>query len=125
MRKFRVGITADVLKSDGVPIFGTEVLHLLDDPTIEWEYMDQPTVDISPSQAARYDAICAMFTRVKAGSLGALDQRLKLIARFGVGYDSIDVPTCSAAGVLLTIAPDGVRRTRGPRGGRPAVRCSF
>lgn len=110
MNKFRVGITADVLKSDGVPIFGTEVLRQLDDPTIEWEYMEQPTVDISPAQAARYDAICAMNTRVQATSLGAPDQRLKLIARFGVGYDSIDVPTCTQAGVLLTIAPDGVRR---------------
>ena len=110
MNIFRVGITADVLKSDGVPIFGAEVLHLLDDPAIEWEYMQQPSVDISAAQAARYDAICAMFTRVQADSLGAADQRLKLIARFGVGYDSIDVPTCTSAGVVLTIAPDGVRR---------------
>jgi D-3-phosphoglycerate dehydrogenase len=110
MAEFRVGITADVLKSDGVPIFGAEVLQLLDDPTIEWEYMQQPSLDISQAQAARYDAICAMNTRVLPGSLGAPGQRLRLLARFGVGYDSIDVPTCTAAGVRLTIAPDGVRR---------------
>ena len=110
MAEFRVGITADVLKSDGVPIFGAEVLQLLDDPAIEWEYMQQPSLDISPAQAARYDAICAMNTRVLPGSLGAPGQRLRLLARFGVGYDSIDVPTCTAAGVRLTIAPDGVRR---------------
>jgi len=110
MAEFRVGITADVLKSDGVPIFGAEVLQLLDDPAIEWEYMQQPSLDISPVQAARYDAICAMNTRVLPGSLGAPGQRLRLLARFGVGYDSIDVPTCTAAGVRLTIAPDGVRR---------------
>ena len=110
MAEFRVGITADVLKSDGVPIFGAEVLQLLDDPTIEWEYMQQPSLDISQAQAARYDAICAMNTRVLPGSLGAPGQRLRLLARFGVGYDSIDVPTCTAAGVRLTIAPDGLRR---------------
>lgn len=110
MAEFRVGITADVLKSDGVPIFGAEVLQLLDDPAIEWEYMQQPSLDISPAQASRYDAICAMTTRVLPGSLGAPGQRLRLLARFGVGYDSIDVPTCTAAGVKLTIAPDGVRR---------------
>ena len=110
MAEFRVGITADVLKSDGVPIFGAEVLQLLDDPAIEWEYMQQPSLDISPAQAERYDAICAMNTRVLPGSLGAPGQRLRLLARFGVGYDSIDVPTCTAAGVRLTIAPDGVRR---------------
>jgi phosphoglycerate dehydrogenase-like enzyme len=32
------------------------------------------------------------------------------VARFGVGYDNVDVPACTAAGVVLTITPDGVRR---------------
>ena len=62
MSRYRIGITADVLKSDNLPIFGSEVLGLLDDPAIEWEYMAQPSLDISPEQAARYDAICAMIT---------------------------------------------------------------
>lgn len=110
MTQFRIGITADVLKSDGSPIFGNAALALLDSPGVEWEYMDETSSDISAAHAARYDAICAMTTRVTQQSLGAKDMRLKLIARFGVGYDSIDVPACTAAGVLLTIAPDGVRR---------------
>ena len=110
MNKFRVGITLDVLKSDGVPIFGTEVLGLLNDPAIEWEYMGQDSGEITPAHAARYDAICAMTTRLTPQSLSGKDLRLKLVARFGVGYDSIDVPACTKAGVLLTIAPDGVRR---------------
>ena len=38
------------------------------------------------------------------------DRRLKLIARFGVGYDTVDVPALTENGVLLTITPDGVRR---------------
>jgi len=108
--KFRVGITADVLKSDGVPIFGQEVLGLFDDPAIEWEFMDGSSAKITHAQAARYDAICAMITRVTPESLSGADRRLKLIARFGVGYDTIDVPACTKAGVILTIAPDGVRR---------------
>jgi phosphoglycerate dehydrogenase-like enzyme len=32
------------------------------------------------------------------------------VARFGVGYDNVDVAACTRAGVLLTITPDGVRR---------------
>ena len=109
MSEFRIGITADVLKSDGTPIFGEAVLGLFDAAGIAWEYMEMsPTV--TPAQAARYDAICAMLTRVTAATLAGADRRLKLIARFGVGYDTIDVPACTAAGVLLTIAPDGVRR---------------
>lgn len=110
MKNFRIGITADVLQSDGEPIFGREALAMLAQPGIEWEYMDASTIDITPQQAARYDAICAMFTRVTEHSLSAANLRLRLIARFGVGYDSIDVPACSRRGVLLTIAPDGVRR---------------
>ncbi len=110
MSKFRVGITADVLKSDGLPIFGEAVLGLLDDPALQWEYMDPGSEEVTQEQAARYDAICAMITTVTPQSLAGKDRRLKLIARFGVGYDTIDVPACTQAGVLLTIAPDGVRR---------------
>jgi D-3-phosphoglycerate dehydrogenase len=36
--------------------------------------------------------------------------RLAVVARFGVGYDQIDVPACTEAGVALTITPDAVRR---------------
>ena len=110
MNRMRVGITADALNASGVPMFGTDALRLLDDPAIEWEYMEPGSADLDPRQAARYDAICAMGLKVTASSLSASDRRLKLIARLGVGYDSIDVPACSQAGVLLTIAPDGVRR---------------
>jgi phosphoglycerate dehydrogenase-like enzyme len=111
MSEFRVGITPDVLGSGGEPIFGREVLGLLDADGIAWEYMEQsPGGALTPAQAARYDAVCAMLTRVTPASLAGPDRRLKLIARFGVGYDTIDVPACTAAGVLLTIAPDGVRR---------------
>ncbi|MGE0801925.1 MAG: NAD(P)-dependent oxidoreductase [Lautropia sp.] len=110
MKKFRVGITPDVLQSDGEPIYGRDVLKLLDDPAIEWEYLESPHTVVTPEQAARYDAICAMITTVTRESVSRADRRLRLIARFGVGYDSIDVPALSDAGVALTIAPDGVRR---------------
>jgi len=32
------------------------------------------------------------------------------VARFGVGYDTVDVEACSDNGIALTITPDGVRR---------------
>lgn len=106
---FRVGITRDVLTSNGQPIFGQAVFEFLNHPGLVWEYMEESTV-IRPEHAARYDAICAMLTRFTPESLGPEKPRLKVIARFGVGYDTIDVPTCQRAGILLTIAPDGVRR---------------
>ncbi len=106
---FRVGITHDVLTSQGQPIFGQEVFEWLNQPGLVWEYMEETAV-IRPEHAARYDAICAMLVRFTPESIGPVKPRLKLIARFGVGYDTIDVPTCQKSGIYLTIAPDGVRR---------------
>ena len=56
-----------------------------------------------------YDALLVLAPRVTAASLEGAD-RLAVLARFGVGYDSVDVPACTARDVLLTITPDGVRR---------------
>ena len=36
--------------------------------------------------------------------------RLAVVARFGVGYDTVDVAACTKAGIALVITPDGVRR---------------
>jgi phosphoglycerate dehydrogenase-like enzyme len=107
--KFRIGITRDNLRADGKPIFDAAVLDMLNDPLVDWEFMAGAEIEVSPDEAARYDAICAMLTRVTRRTLAA-NQRLKLVARFGVGYDTIDVPACNEAGVLVTLAPDGVRR---------------
>ncbi len=47
--------------------------------------------------------------RFDASSIPA-DGRLALVARFGVGYDNVDVAACTAAGIAVSITPDGVRR---------------
>jgi D-3-phosphoglycerate dehydrogenase len=108
--KFRVGITRDNLKADGRPIFDESALKVLDDPGIEWEYVPGIEAEISPESAARYDAMAVMLGKVTSRTLSGADRRLKLVSRFGVGYDTVDVPACTDKGVLLCIAPDGVRR---------------
>ena len=108
--KFKVGITRDNLQADGKPFFRSSVLDLLSDPRIEYEYLPQIEAEITPETAAKYDAICVMVGKVTRKSVSGPDRRLKLIARFGVGYDMIDVPALTDNGVLLTITPDGVRR---------------
>jgi len=108
--KFKVGITRDNLQADGKPFFRTSVLELLRDPRMEYEYLPRIETEISPETAAKYDAICVMVGKVTRASVSGSDRRLKLIARFGVGYDTIDVPALTDNGVLLTITPDGVRR---------------
>jgi D-3-phosphoglycerate dehydrogenase len=47
---------------------------------------------------------------VTAESLRLADN-LILVARFGVGYDSVDMAACTESGVIVTITPDTVGRT--------------
>ena len=109
--KFRVGITRDNLKPDGNPLFDESSLEILDDPRIEWEFLPQLEAELSSETAAKYDALAVMLAKVTRRTVSGQDRRLKLIARFGVGYDTVDVPALTDNGVILTITPDGVRRS--------------
>lgn len=108
---FRVGISPDVLDTRGGTIFDPAALDLLGAPGIEWQYLTAAEEKvIAPETAAAYDAVCLMLGRVTRETFARGAGRLKIVARFGVGFDTIDVPACTENGVLLTIAPDGVRR---------------
>ena len=108
--KFRVGITRDNLKADGSPLFDKSSLEILGDPRIEWEFLPELEAELSPETAAKYDALAVMLAKVTRRTVSGQNRRLKLIARFGVGYDTVDVPALTESGVILTITPDGVRR---------------
>jgi phosphoglycerate dehydrogenase-like enzyme len=108
--KFRVGITRDCLRTDGEPVFDRGTLKVLDDAGIAWEVMPEVEREIKAETAAKYDALAVLGARVTRATLSAPNSRVKLVARFGVGYDTVDVPACTERGVLLTITPDGVRR---------------
>ena len=110
MPKLRVGITPDVVTPRGDHVYGSAPLKLLDHPDIEWELLPRAEPAFSPDTAARYDALCVMLGGVNAATFSRGDHRLRLVARFGVGYDTIDVPACTRNGVMVTLAPDGVRR---------------
>jgi D-3-phosphoglycerate dehydrogenase len=108
--EFRVGITRDNLKPDGNAIFDQSAFKILDDPRIHYEFLPELEAELLPETAAKYDALCVMLAKVTRKTVSGEGRRLKLIARFGVGYDTVDVPALTDNGVLLTITPDGVRR---------------
>lgn len=108
--KFRVGITRDNLKPDGKPIFDESALGILDQSGIEYEFLAENEPELKPETAAKYDALAVMLAKVSRSTVSGAGKRLKLIARFGVGYDTVDVPALTENGVILTITPDGVRR---------------
>lgn len=108
--KFRIGISRDVITADGGTIFGQAAFGILEDPAVQWEFLPEKVRELTPEHAATYDALCLMSERTTRATLSGPDRRLKLVARFGVGYDNIDVQACIDHGVFLTITPDGVRR---------------
>jgi len=55
-----------------------------------------------------YDAVFALALRITRESLAGV-KRLALVARWGVGYDKIEVAALTEADVLLAITPNAVR----------------
>ena len=106
---FRVGLTAD---------FGMRGKGLLDAalaavlqpvPEVQCELMPDTDGVATADVLDRYDAVIALDYRFPAACFHGL-QRLAVIARWGAGYDSVDIPASTDAGVLVAITPDSVSR---------------
>ena len=109
--KFRVGLTRDILDSRGEPAFGRAALEVLDrDSSLEWEYLPAVVPEIGPELAAQYDALYINIARVPAAAVERADCRLRIVARHGVGYDTVDVAAMTRAGVLVTNTPTAMPR---------------
>ena len=109
MSRFRVALSADFRKADGSPSFPEfDLSPLHDRPDVDMFYLD-PEPEISAAQLADVDALILLTPRVGAASLTP-NGRLAVVARFGVGYDNVDLAACNAHDVAVVITPDGVRR---------------
>jgi phosphoglycerate dehydrogenase-like enzyme len=109
--RLRVGVTRDILDARGEPAFGSAALDLLDRASaIDWEYLPDTVAEITAEHAARYDALYVNLPRVPAAAVARADCRLQVVARHGVGYDSVDVPAMTRAGVIVTHTPSSMPR---------------
>ena len=109
--KFRVGLTRDILDARGEPAFGRAALGILDSGRdIEWEYLPRTLPEIGADEAARYDALYVNIARVPAAAVTRPDCRLRVVARHGVGYDTVDVAAMTKAGVIVTNTPTAMPR---------------
>ena len=105
----KVGLTRDFLREDGTLAFDIGLDVLEGHPEVTWEYLPKNTPELQSEDVRNYDALLVLAPRVTAQTLEGAD-RLVIVARFGVGYDSVDVAACTRRGVVVTITPDGVRR---------------
>ncbi|HVE51536.1 MAG TPA: NAD(P)-dependent oxidoreductase [Casimicrobiaceae bacterium] len=109
MNPLRVAISPSFCRADGRWNFpGFDIAALASDPAYD-------VVQLSGASTLRADDVRDFDALILAGdALPAtalpIESRLGIVARFGVGYDKVDVAACTAAGVALTITPDAVRR---------------
>ncbi len=106
---FHVALSGDFRKPDGTPTYPDFDLGPLREAAgIRLSYLE----DASPLRADQFeevDALILLGHRFDATSVPKSGQ-LAVVARFGVGYDTVDVEACTRAGIALVITPDGVRR---------------
>jgi D-3-phosphoglycerate dehydrogenase len=109
MSPFRVVLSGDFRKPDGAPTFPDfDLTPLRRQPGLELDYLERGD-EIRADQVAEADALILLTPRFTPKSVHP-NGRLAIVARFGVGYDSVDVPACTKNGIALVITPDGVRR---------------
>jgi phosphoglycerate dehydrogenase-like enzyme len=106
MARFRVALSPDV-RHKGKVVF--DLSPLTSNPDIEIGFVEPENGIMPASVLADYDALILLFPRFPRESIPS-NHRLGLIAKFGVGYDNVDLPACTEAGIALVTTPDGVRR---------------
>lgn len=111
MGTFKVGLSPDIPSNEDGGLRYDLGLELLDEcPGLEWSVIPGgPGGEMTASQLEGLDALLLWASVLPAAALEGAD-KLKVVARIGVGYDTVDVEACTAKGIPVTITPDAVRR---------------
>jgi len=110
MPKFIVTLTADFFDSAGAPKYRDLGLSVLaSNPNIEQRVFKEHRKEIEADQPGDAQGVIVLTPAVTAASVSK-SENLLVMARFGVGYDSVDVKACTAADVLVTITTGAVDR---------------
>jgi len=110
MERFRIALSGDFRKADGSPTFPSfDLTPIMQNPKLEVRWVD-PVDNIMPAKGLEgCDALILLAARMDRSSFPSGD-RLAAVARFGVGYDNVDLAACNEHGIAAIITPDGVRR---------------
>ncbi len=108
---FTLGITSDLLKNDGNPCFGEQPLQdIYKEKNILLEWMEPNIKVLSEKETSKYDAILLNSPKLTKDSINPKNNKLKIVSRFGVGYDSVDLEVLKKNKIILTNTPNAVRR---------------
>jgi D-3-phosphoglycerate dehydrogenase len=108
---FKLGLSKDLLDASGKPSFGPGPMDILNkEAGIDYEFLPESVSEITPDIMASYDGLYVNSPQVTAHSVSRADCRVKIVARHGVGYDSVDVKALADKGIITTNTPVAVRR---------------
>lgn len=111
MTRFKFGLTRDLLSPDSTPSFGTAPLDILNGvESIDWEFLPEVVSEITPEIAAAYDGLYVNAPTVPAAAVAREDCRLRIVARHGVGYDSVDIKALAERNIVVTNTPMAIQR---------------
>ena len=108
-RTFRLGVSPDFYAEAKESLDGVVAAKLAGLADFEVAPMPPaPDLLATPEALEQFDAIFALALRVTRGSMKGVT-RPAIIARWGVGYDRIDVDAITDAGIVLAITPNAVK----------------
>ncbi len=110
-RHFKIGIDPGWGSSFDSLVGGFVREHFDARGDIEWEMIEDPfDGGLRPEVVDRYEGLLILGARFDAASFEGVE-RLSCIARWGVGYDAIDIEAATAADVLVALTPEAVKRS--------------
>jgi D-3-phosphoglycerate dehydrogenase len=105
---FNIGLTSDLSDGAGGFSWGNVAIETLS--PLSWKFLNNSGAVMKSEDLEGLDAIAFAGVGVDKNSFGLPQDSPLIIARFGVGYDNIDLEACTKAGVALTITPDGSKK---------------
>lgn len=108
---FKIASTRDLRRADGTAAFSEQAFEeLARNQDISWEWLPDDLDELTPDILAQYDGLHVNTPKVSAWSVGRSDCRCKIIARNGVGFDTVDVKACEQRNILVTNTPLAIQR---------------
>jgi phosphoglycerate dehydrogenase-like enzyme len=104
----RIGISRTLFDSSGRPGFGGSPLEIFDQANLQWEMLSAGG-ELDPNIISGFDALYIAGERVTQASLFGSSDRLRIVARHGIGIDAVDVGALTERGILLTNTPVAIR----------------
>lgn len=105
---FKVGLSRDLAGHETPFSWGEIAIETLD--PLPWEFLPPAAKNFRPETFQGVQAVAFAAPGVDSETFGDPDDSPLILARFGVGYDNIDLASCTRAGTALTITPDGSQK---------------